>query len=105
VDVLVSPTTPTVAFPLGSRVDDPVAMYAADLCTLPASLAGVPAISVPVGLSDGLPVGFQIMAPALADDRCYRVAAALEAAQDAARGHRFLDQLALRTATSTEGAA
>jgi aspartyl-tRNA(Asn)/glutamyl-tRNA(Gln) amidotransferase subunit A len=80
VDVLVSPTTPTVAFPLGSRVDDPVAMYAADLCTLPASLAGVPAISVPCGLSDGLPVGFQIMAPALADDRCYRVAAALEAA-------------------------
>jgi aspartyl-tRNA(Asn)/glutamyl-tRNA(Gln) amidotransferase subunit A len=80
VDVLVSPTTPTVAFPLGSRVDDPVAMYAADLCTLPASLAGVPAISVPCGLADGLPVGFQIMAPALADDRCYSVAAALEAA-------------------------
>jgi aspartyl-tRNA(Asn)/glutamyl-tRNA(Gln) amidotransferase subunit A len=80
VDVLVSPTTPTVAFPLGSRVDDPVAMYAADLCTLPASLAGVPAISVPCGLSDGLPVGFQIMAPAMADDRCYLVAAALEAA-------------------------
>jgi aspartyl-tRNA(Asn)/glutamyl-tRNA(Gln) amidotransferase subunit A len=96
VDVLVSPTTPTVAFPLGSRVDDPVAMYAADLCTLPASLAGVPAISVPCGLSDGLPVGFQIMAPALADDRCYRVAAALEAAQDAARGSRFLDQLPRR---------
>jgi aspartyl-tRNA(Asn)/glutamyl-tRNA(Gln) amidotransferase subunit A len=93
VDVLVSPTTPTVAFPLGARVDDPLAMYAADLCTLPASLAGVPAISVPAGLSDGLPVGFQIMAPALADDRCYRVAAALEAAQDAARGHRLLDEL------------
>jgi aspartyl-tRNA(Asn)/glutamyl-tRNA(Gln) amidotransferase subunit A len=105
VDVLVSPTTPTVAFPLGARVDDPIAMYAADLCTLPASLAGVPAISVPCGLADGLPVGFQIMAPALADDRCYRVAAALEAAQDAARGHRFLDQLALRTASSAEGAA
>jgi aspartyl-tRNA(Asn)/glutamyl-tRNA(Gln) amidotransferase subunit A len=97
VDVLVSPTTPTVAFPLGSRVDDPVAMYAADLCTLPASLAGVPAISVPCGLSEGLPVGFQIMAPALADDRCYRVAAALEAAQDDARGHGFLDQLVRRT--------
>src|SRR4029450_13227657 len=84
-DVLVSPTTPTVAFPLGSRVDDPVAMYAGDLCTLPASLAGVPAISVPCGLSDGLPVGFQIMAPALADDRCSRVAAALEAALAGAR--------------------
>ena len=78
-DVLVSPSTPTVAFPLGARVDDPMAMYAADLCTLPASLAGVPAISVPSGLSEGLPVGLQVMAPALADDRCYRVAAALEA--------------------------
>jgi aspartyl-tRNA(Asn)/glutamyl-tRNA(Gln) amidotransferase subunit A len=90
VDVLVSPTSPTVAWSIGSRVDDPIAMYAADLCTLPASLAGVPAISVPCGLSDGLPVGFQVMAPALADDRCYRVAAALEAAQDAARGHALL---------------
>jgi aspartyl-tRNA(Asn)/glutamyl-tRNA(Gln) amidotransferase subunit A len=90
VDVLVSPTTPTVAFPIGARVDDPIAMYAADLCTLPASLAGLPATSVPCGLSEGLPVGFQIMAPALADDRCYRVAAALEAAQDAARGHALL---------------
>jgi aspartyl-tRNA(Asn)/glutamyl-tRNA(Gln) amidotransferase subunit A len=78
-DVLVSPTTPTVAFPIGARVDDPMAMYAADLCTLPASLAGVPAVSVPSGLSEGLPVGLQVMAPALADDRCYRVAAALEA--------------------------
>jgi len=105
VDVLVSPTTPTVAFPLGSRVDDPVAMYAADLCTLPASLAGVPAISVPCGLADGLPVGFQIMAPALADDRCYQVGAALEAAQDAARGSRFLDQLSRRAAEPVGGAA
>jgi aspartyl-tRNA(Asn)/glutamyl-tRNA(Gln) amidotransferase subunit A len=78
-DVLVSPATPTVAFKLGERVDDPMAMYAADLCTLPASLAGLPAISVPCGLSEGLPVGLQIMAPALADDRCYRVAAAVEA--------------------------
>jgi aspartyl-tRNA(Asn)/glutamyl-tRNA(Gln) amidotransferase subunit A len=95
-DVLVSPTTPTVAFPLGARVDNPIAMYAADLCTLPASLAGVPAISVPCGLADGLPVGLQIMAPALADDRCYRVAAAVEAAQDDARGHRLLEPLAAR---------
>jgi aspartyl-tRNA(Asn)/glutamyl-tRNA(Gln) amidotransferase subunit A len=109
VDVLISPTTPTVAFPLGSRVDDPIAMYAADLCTLPASLAGVPAISVPCGLSEGLPVGLQVMAPALADDRCYRVAAALEAAQDAARGHRFLDELSRRPVAAAgqpaEGAA
>jgi aspartyl-tRNA(Asn)/glutamyl-tRNA(Gln) amidotransferase subunit A len=78
-DVLVSPATPTVAFPIGERANDPLAMYAADLCTLPASLAGLPAISVPSGLSEGLPVGLQVMAPALADDRCYRVAAALEA--------------------------
>jgi aspartyl-tRNA(Asn)/glutamyl-tRNA(Gln) amidotransferase subunit A len=105
VDVLVSPTTPTVAFPLGARIDDPIAMYVADLCTLPASLAGVPAISVPAGLSEGLPVGFQIMAPALADDRCYRVAAALEAAQDDARGHRLLDELTGRAAQPAGGAA
>ncbi len=98
VDVLVSPTSPTVAWPVGARVDDPIAMYAADLCTLPASLAGIPAISVPCGLSEGLPVGFQVMAPALADDRCYKVAAALEAAQDSARGSRFLDQLPVRSA-------
>ena len=93
VDVLVSPTSPTVAWPLGARVDDPLAMYAADLCTLPASLAGLPAISVPCGLSEGLPVGLQVMAPALADDRCYSLAAAVEAALDSARGHRLLDEL------------
>ena len=67
-------------------------------------LAGLPAISVPCGLSDGLPVGFQIMAPALADDRCYQVAAALEAAQDAARGSRFLDQLVRRDTAPVGGA-
>jgi aspartyl-tRNA(Asn)/glutamyl-tRNA(Gln) amidotransferase subunit A len=78
-DVLVSPTSPFVAFGIGERVDDPMAMYVNDLCTLPASLAGTPAISVPCGLSEGLPVGLQIMAPALADERCYRVAATFEA--------------------------
>ncbi len=81
-DVLVSPTSPFVAFGIGERVDDPMAMYINDLCTLPASLAGTPAISVPCGLSEGLPVGLQIMAPALADERCYRVAAAFEAATE-----------------------
>jgi len=79
-DVLVSPTSPFVAFGIGERVADPMAMYINDLCTLPASLAGTPAISVPCGLSEGLPVGLQIMAPTLADERCYRVAAAYEAA-------------------------
>ncbi|GAB3313111.1 Asp-tRNA(Asn)/Glu-tRNA(Gln) amidotransferase subunit GatA [Geodermatophilus aquaeductus] len=94
VDVLVSPTSPTVAWPIGARVDDPLAMYAADLCTLPASLAGVPAISVPCGLSEGLPVGLQVMAPALSDDRCYRVAAAVEAAQGAPLADRLAERAA-----------
>ncbi|GAA0479612.1 glutamyl-tRNA(Gln) amidotransferase subunit A [Actinoplanes capillaceus] len=80
VDVLVSPTTPFVAFPFGSRTSDPYQMYLADLFTIPTNLYGGPAISVPCGLSEGLPVGFQIMAPTLADDRMYRVAAALESA-------------------------
>jgi len=80
VDVLVSPTTPFVAFPFGSRTSDPYQMYLADLFTIPANLYGGPAISVPCGLSEGLPVGFQIMAPTMADDRMYRVGAALESA-------------------------
>jgi len=78
VDVLVSPTTPFVAFELGSRTSDPYQMYLADLYTIPANLYGGPAISVPCGLASGLPVGFQVMAPTLADDRMYRVAAAVE---------------------------
>ena len=88
VDVLVSPTTPTTAFRIGERIDDPVAMYRADLCTIPANLAGTPAMSVPAGLSDedGLPVGLQVMAPALQEQRMYKVAAAYEVARDAASG-------------------
>jgi aspartyl-tRNA(Asn)/glutamyl-tRNA(Gln) amidotransferase subunit A len=80
VDVLVSPTTPFVAFPFGSRTSDPYQMYLADLFTIPTNLYGGPAISVPCGLSEGLPVGLQIMAPTMADDRMYKVAAALESA-------------------------
>jgi aspartyl-tRNA(Asn)/glutamyl-tRNA(Gln) amidotransferase subunit A len=80
VDVLISPTTPFVAFPFGSRTSDPYQMYLADLFTIPTNLYGGPAISVPCGLSEGLPVGFQIMAPTMADDRMYRVGAALESA-------------------------
>jgi len=88
-DVLVSPATPTTAFKLGERIDDPLAMYACDLCTIPANLAGIAAGSVPAGLSDdGLPVGLQIMAPAMADDRVYLVGAALEAT-----GDRVLDKI------------
>ena len=94
VDVLVSPSTPTTAFRIGERVDDPLAMYLADLCTIPSDLAGNAALSVPCGLApeDGLPVGLQIMAPVLADDRLYRVAAAVEAVLVERRGHPLLDE-------------
>jgi aspartyl-tRNA(Asn)/glutamyl-tRNA(Gln) amidotransferase subunit A len=81
VDVLVSATTPFVAFPFGERTADPYQMYLADLYTIPSNLYGGPAISVPCGLSEGLPVGLQVMAPTMADDRMYRVAAALELAR------------------------
>ncbi|OAY02149.1 Asp-tRNA(Asn)/Glu-tRNA(Gln) amidotransferase subunit GatA [Cutibacterium acnes] len=79
-DVLVSPATPTTAFRLGERTADPMAMYRSDLCTVPANMAGSPAGSFPIGLSetDGMPVGMQVMAPIMADDRIYRVGAALE---------------------------
>jgi aspartyl-tRNA(Asn)/glutamyl-tRNA(Gln) amidotransferase subunit A len=94
VDVLVSPTTPTTAFGIGERADDPMAMYLADLCTIPSDLAGNAALSVPCGLApeDGLPVGLQIMAPALADERTYRVGAAVEAALQERWGGPLLDK-------------
>ena len=92
-DVLVSPTSPTTAFKFGEKLDDPLAMYLNDVATIPANLAGVPGISLPNGLSDdGLPVGFQILAPARADERLYRVGAALEAALENAWGGPLLDQ-------------
>jgi len=95
VDVLVSPTTPTTAFPIGERTDDPMAMYLADLCTVPSNLAGNAALSVPCGVSedDGLPVGLQVMSPTLADDRGYRVAAAYEAARVTATGHTVISSV------------
>ncbi|WP_300016246.1 Asp-tRNA(Asn)/Glu-tRNA(Gln) amidotransferase subunit GatA [Pseudonocardia sp.] len=87
-DVLVSPTTPTTAFPIGDKVDDPLAMYLNDLATIPTNLAGTAAMSVPSGLAattDGpsLPVGLQIMAPALGEAVMYRVAAAYESTREA----------------------
>ena len=88
--VLVSPTAPTTAFRLGEKLDDPMAMYLNDVATIPANLAGVPGISVPNGLDGGLPVGFQILAPAKADDRLYRVGAALEALLEARWGGPLL---------------
>jgi aspartyl-tRNA(Asn)/glutamyl-tRNA(Gln) amidotransferase subunit A len=97
VDALVSPVTPTTAFGIGERADDPMAMYLADLCTIPSDLAGNAAISVPCGLADedGLPVGLQVMAPALADDRLYRVGAAVERALTERWGHPLLAQMEL----------
>ena len=80
VDLLASPTSPSVAFPLGDRTADPYAMYLADVCTIPVSLAGVPAISIPCGLSDGLPVGLQLAGPAFSENRLFDAAHAIEQA-------------------------
>ena len=80
VDVLVSPASPGVAFPLGAKLDDPLAMYRQDLATIPSNLYGGPAMSLPAGLSEGLPVGVQVMAPTMRDDLLYLVGGALEAA-------------------------
>jgi aspartyl-tRNA(Asn)/glutamyl-tRNA(Gln) amidotransferase subunit A len=93
-DVLLSPTAPTTAFELGEKLDDPLAMYLNDLATIPANLSGVPGISVPSGLADedGLPAGVQILAPAMADDRVYRVGAALETALLEKWGAPLLEQ-------------
>jgi aspartyl-tRNA(Asn)/glutamyl-tRNA(Gln) amidotransferase subunit A len=78
-DVLVSPTSPTTAFAIGARTEDPLSMYMSDVCTIPSNMSGDPAISVPVGLDDaGLPIGFQIMAPALGEPVMFRVAAEVE---------------------------
>jgi aspartyl-tRNA(Asn)/glutamyl-tRNA(Gln) amidotransferase subunit A len=79
-DFIVTPTAPSVAFALGAKTDDPLAMYLNDACTVPMSLAGIPAISIPNGLSDGLPVGFQIAGPAFSENRILDAAHALERA-------------------------
>jgi aspartyl-tRNA(Asn)/glutamyl-tRNA(Gln) amidotransferase subunit A len=80
VDLIVTPTSPTVAFKLGEKTADPLAMYLNDYCTVPMSLAGIPAISIPSGLSDGLPVGLQIAGPAFSENRLLDAAHALERA-------------------------
>ncbi|MGJ6979341.1 Asp-tRNA(Asn)/Glu-tRNA(Gln) amidotransferase subunit GatA [Aestuariimicrobium soli] len=105
-DVLVSPSTPTTAFKLGERIDDPLAMYKADLCTIPSNLAGNAAASFPCGIApeDGLPVGFQVMAPPMADDRLYRVGAALERALAKAGTDTTIPQLAGSLAAATQEA-
>jgi aspartyl-tRNA(Asn)/glutamyl-tRNA(Gln) amidotransferase subunit A len=81
-DVLLSPTAPSVAFKIGEKVDDPLAMYANDICAVPANLAGIPAISVPGGLWDGLPVGVQLMSDHFTEPMLLRAARAAEQASD-----------------------
>jgi len=110
VDLLVSPTSPVTAWPLGDKSDDPLAMYLADVATIPANLAGVPGLSLPIGLApvangaagaaDALPVGMQFLAPATADDRLYNAAAALERLLEDRWGGPLLDR-----APTLEGAA
>jgi len=93
-DVLVSPSAPTTAFEFGAKLADPLAMYLNDVTTIPANLAGVPGMGLPIGLApeDGLPVGFQIMAPAREDARLYSLGATLERLLEDAWGHTLLSQ-------------
>ncbi|MHA7175676.1 Asp-tRNA(Asn)/Glu-tRNA(Gln) amidotransferase subunit GatA [Arthrobacter sp. Sr24] len=94
VDVLISPTTPTTAFKLGEKLDDPLSMYLQDIATIPANLAGIPGLTLPGGLADedGLPVGIQLLAPAREDARVYRVGAVLESLLEAKWGGPILNQ-------------
>jgi aspartyl-tRNA(Asn)/glutamyl-tRNA(Gln) amidotransferase subunit A len=82
VDAIVCATSPTVAFPIGAKTHDPLAMYLNDVLTIPADLAGIPAVSIPCGFSKGLPVGLQVMGPSWREDVVLRVAAAYESLND-----------------------
>jgi len=109
-DVLVSPSAPTTAFRFGEKLADPMAMYLNDITTIPANLAGVPGMGLPMGLApeDGLPTGLQVMAPAGEDARLYTFGAALEQLLEASWGHTLLSQAPVLTPTemfaSEEGA-
>lgn len=109
-DVLLSPTAPTTAFPIGAKVDDPLAMYLNDIATIPVNLAGNCAMGLPMGLAaeDGLPAGLQVIAPAGEDARMYRVAAAVEAlieTADAAEGREPVRRLVPAVPDAVPGAA
>ena len=110
VDVLVSPSAPTTAFKFGEKLADPMAMYLNDITTIPANLAGVPGMGLPIGLApeDGLPVGLQLMTPARADARLYTIGAALEQLLEQKWGRTLLSQAPDLSATemfaSEEGA-
>jgi len=79
-DVLVSPTSPTVAFRLGEKAENPLAMYLSDVLTIPSNMAGLPGLSIPCGLSEGLPVGFQLIGPQFSENVLFRTGHALERA-------------------------
>jgi aspartyl-tRNA(Asn)/glutamyl-tRNA(Gln) amidotransferase subunit A len=86
-DALITPTSPSVAFELGAKMNDPLQMYLADICTIPVNIAGLPAISVPCGLSEGLPVGLQVIGPQFGDQTVLQVAHAFEQSTDWHRNH------------------
>jgi aspartyl-tRNA(Asn)/glutamyl-tRNA(Gln) amidotransferase subunit A len=81
-DALVTPTSPTVPFKIGEKTDDPLQMYLSDVCTLPINIAGVPAISLPAGFGDGLPIGMQIIGKPFREETLFRVAYAYEQATE-----------------------
>ena len=103
-DVLVSPTAPTTAFKIGEKLDDPLAMYLNDVATIPANLAGIPGMSLPSGVADedGLPTGFQILAPATQDQRLYAVGSALERELASRWGGHLLDRVPELATTGVE---
>ena len=81
-DALITPTSPAVPFKIGEKTDDPLQMYLSDICTLPMNIAGIPAISIPAGFVDGLPVGLQIVGKPLSEETLLRVAFAYEQSTD-----------------------
>jgi aspartyl-tRNA(Asn)/glutamyl-tRNA(Gln) amidotransferase subunit A len=86
-DALITPTSPTVAFQMGAKTGDPLQMYLADVCTIPVNIAGLPAISVPCGMSEGMPVGLQVIGPQFGDQTVLQVAHAYEQSTDWHRNH------------------
>ncbi|MEK7778402.1 MAG: amidase, partial [Chloroflexota bacterium] len=89
-DILITPTSPTVAFRLGEKTEDPLQMYLSDVCTIPVNIAGIPGICIPCGFAHGLPVGLQIMGPALGEEALLRAAHAYEQATE---WHKMWPQL------------
>jgi aspartyl-tRNA(Asn)/glutamyl-tRNA(Gln) amidotransferase subunit A len=81
-DVLVTPTSPTVPFKIGEKLDDPLQMYLSDVCTLPINIAGLPAISIPAGFGDGLPIGMQLIGKPFGEEAILKVAYAYEQATE-----------------------